>query len=275
MGFAASYGPWAVIAGASDGVGATFAREVACRGVNVVLLARRQSMLDEIASSIRADSGVEARAVAVDLAAPDAMACVRAATDGLEIGLLVYCAGADPNYQPLLAHPAETATTMIQRNCTVPLAMCHHFAGPMVERRRGGIVILGSAAGFFGAPNMVAYAASKAFDMVLAEALWAELREHGVDVLGLILGETDTPALRRLRLSLGHDDDPDAPLASAATPEQVVAEAFENLANGPTWIVGESLRQAMSYLATMSRRDGVELMIQAGAAIMRPAAQRR
>jgi short-subunit dehydrogenase len=275
MGFVESYGPWAVIAGASDGVGATFAREVACRGVNVVLLARRQGVLDDVAASIRAEGRVEARAVAVDLAAPDAMARVRAATDGLEVGFLVYCAGADPSYQPLLANPVETATTMIQRNCTVPLAMCHHFAGPMVTRRRGGIVILGSAAGFFGAPNMVAYAASKAFDMVLAEALWAELREHGVDVLGLILGETDTPALRRLRRSLGHDDDPEAPRASAATPEQVVAEAFDNLANGPTWIVGESLRQAMGYLAGMSRRDGVELMIQAGAATMRPAVPRK
>ena len=268
MGFAERYGRWALVAGASDGVGSAFAREIARRGVNVVLLARRQHVLDEVAASIRAESGVETRVVAVDLAAADAMARVRDVTTGLEIGFLVYCAGADPSFQPLLANPVETATAMVQRNCLVPLEMCHHFAAPMVERGRGGIVILGSAAGFVGAPNMVAYAASKAFDMVMAEALWAELQGQGVDVLGLILGETDTPALRRLRASLGHDDDPQAPLANAATPQQVVAEAFENLANGPTWIVGENLRQAMTYVSSLSRAEAVQLMIQASAATM-------
>lgn len=275
MSFADRYGAWAVVAGASEGVGSLFAREIASRGVNVVLLARRQAVLDEVASAIRAESGVATRAVAVDLAAPDAMAHVRDATADLEVGLLVYCAGADPSYQPLLANPVETATMMVQRNCTVPLQMCHRFAGPMVERGRGGIVILGSAAGFVGAPNMVAYAASKAFDMVLAEALWAELHEQGVDVLGLILGETDTPALRRLRRRLGHHDDPDAPLASAATPQQVVAEALENLASGPTWIVGESLRRAMRYVGSLSRGEAVQLMIQASAATMQTGGAKR
>ncbi|MDT5107091.1 MAG: hypothetical protein QOI25_4604, partial [Mycobacterium sp.] len=87
--------------------------------------------------------------------------------------------------------------------CTVPLQLCHHFAQPMVARGTGGIVVLGSGAGFAGAPNMVAYAATKAFDMVFAEALWSELNGKGVDVLGLILGKTDTPALRRLKPNWG------------------------------------------------------------------------
>ena len=237
MSFAERYGPWALVAGASDGVGAEFAHEIARRGVNVVLLARRQRVLDEVAASIARESRVETRAVAVDLAASDAIERVRAATTGLDVGFLVYCAGADPDYEPFLAGGVERATAMVARG-------------------RGGIVILGSAAGFAGAPNMVAYAASKAFDMVMAEALWAELHEQGVDVLGLILGLTDTPALRRLRASLGHDDAPDAALAGAATPQEVVREAFENLASGP-----------------LPRGEAVKLMIQASAATM--GAQRR
>ena len=273
MSFARRYGPWALVAGASDGVGAEFAHELARRGVNVALLARRQGVLDEVAASIRAASGVETRTVAVDLADPDATARVRAATAGLDVGFLVYCAGADPGHATLLDGPIESATSLVQRNCTAPLQMVHHFAPPMVARGRGGIVILGSAAGFAGAPNMVAYAASKAFDMVMAEALWAELHEQGVDVLGLILGLTDTPALRRLRASLGHDDAPDAPLAGAATPQEVVREAFENLASGPTWIVGEPLREGMRYVGSLPRGEAVKLMIQASAATM--GAQRR
>jgi short-subunit dehydrogenase len=268
MSFASRYGPWALVAGASEGVGAAFARALAERGLNVVLLARRQAVLDEVAAAIRRDTGVETRSVAVDLARGDAMARVADATAGLEVGFALYCAGADPNFEPFLASPVETALAMVQRNCSVPLELCHHFAGPMVARGRGGIVLLGSAAGLAGAPNMVAYGASKAFDMVMAEALWAELHPQGVDVLGLILGETDTPALRRLRNRLGHDESADAPIPGAASVDEVVAEAFENLRNGPIWIVGERVRQAAKFLGGLSRNEAVQLMIQASAGAM-------
>ncbi len=96
----------------------------------------------------------------------------------------MYCAGADPNFRPFLDQPVAAAESMVQRNCLAPLRLCHHFAAPMVARGRGGIVLFGSGAGFAGGPNMVAYGASKAFDMVFAEALWAELHGKGVDVVG-------------------------------------------------------------------------------------------
>ena len=173
--FADRYGPWALVAGASEGIGAAFAGVMAQRGLNVVLLARRQRVLDQVSSSIRAATGVDTKAVAVDLAEPDAMTKILEATAGLDIGMLMYGAGADPNYDRFLDQPVEHALTMVQRNCTTPLLLCHHFAAPMVARGKGGIVLLSSGAGFAGAPNMVAYGASKAFDMVMAESLWAEL----------------------------------------------------------------------------------------------------
>ncbi len=268
MSFADRYGPWALVAGASEGVGAAFARALAERCVKVVLLARRKAVLDEVAAAILADTGVETRSVAVDLARADAMARVADATAGLEVGFVLYCAGADPNFEPFLANPIETALAMVQRNCSVPLQICHHFARPMVARGRGGIVLLGSGAGFAGAPNMVAYGASKAFDMVMAEALWAELHPSGVDVLGLILGETDTPALRRLRKHLGHDESPEAKIPGAASVDEVVREAFENLSNGPTWMVGERVRQGAKFLGGLSRNEAVGFMIQASAGTM-------
>ncbi len=270
MTFAAKYGPWALVAGASDGLGAAFAAGIAERGVNVVLLSRRQHVLDNVAAEINSQYSVETRTLAIDLADPGAAAAIATATDDLEIGLLVYCAGADPNFKPFLDSPIEAAEAMVQRNCMAPMRLCHHFAAPMVERRRGGIVIFGSGAGLAGGPNMVAYGASKAFDMVFAEALWSELHDKGVDVLGLILGKTNTPALRQLEHSRGRIGSPDDVPPGAAAVEDVIGEAFENLANGPTWMVGEDMRAALQMMASLTRNQIVELMKQASAAAMGP-----
>jgi uncharacterized protein len=268
--FAQRYGPWALVAGASDGVGAAFASEVARRRINVVLLARRRNVLDDVASTIHAESGVETRVVVVDLADDDAMAPIVAATHDLEIGLLMYCAGADPNYKPLLAEPVESAVSMVQRNCVMPLRMCHHFAGAMVDRGSGGIVLLSSGGGLIGAPNMVAYGATKAFDMVMAEALWAELHGQGVDVLGLVLGLTDTPALRRLMVERGQlaDIDDPAPVPGSTSAAAVAADAIANLANGPTWLAGDDVRMGFEHLGAMPRNDAVRLMIEVAGGTM-------
>jgi short-subunit dehydrogenase len=263
-GFAKRYGRWALVAGASDGVGAAYARAMAERGLDVVLLARRKAVLDDVAAAIRADTGVETRSVAIDLSEPDAMAKIVAATAGLEIGMVMYCAGADANYEPFLANPVEVALGMVQRNCVVPMQVCHHFAAPMKARGRGGIVLVSSGAGIVGAPNMVAYCATKAFDTVMAEALWAELHGEGVDVLALVLGVTDTPALRRLLVARGNKAAADAatPIPGAATPEEVVADALANLGKNPTWIVGEQTRQGVSHLSGLPRSEAVRLMMQ-------------
>lgn len=268
MTFAERYGPWAVVAGASDGVGAAFAEELGRRGVNVVLLARRQGVLDQVAEGIRSRTGIETRTLAIDLADSDAASTVADATGDLDVGFLVYCAGADPNFAPFLSRPVSVAEAMVQRNCVVPMQLCHHFAPAMVARGRGGIVIFGSGAGFAGAPNMVAYAASKAFDMVFAEALWSEVHTSGVDVLGLILGKTDTPALRTLERQRGSTLPADAPLPDAATVDEVIAEAFDNLTNGPTWIVGETMRAGARMLGSVDRNEAVRLIMAASAASM-------
>ena len=270
MTFATKYGPWALVAGASDGLGAAFAKGLAERGVNVVLLARRQAVLDQVATEINSASPVQTRTLAVDLAQPGAAAMVAEATRDLEIGFLVYCAGADANYQPFLANSIQAAEAMVQRNCMVPMQLSHHFAPAMVERGSGGIVIFGSGAGLAGGANMVAYGASKAFDMVFAEALWAELHPKGVDVLGLILGMTDTPALRALEYSRGQIGSLDEVPPGAAAVDEVIAEAFENLANGPTWFVGEMMRAAEQLTSSLTRNQTVELFAQAAAAAMGP-----
>jgi uncharacterized protein len=268
--FAEKYGPWALVAGASDGVGAAFAESLAARGLNVVLLARRQAVLDEVAAEINTRHGIETRTLAVDLASPGAAGTVAEATADLMIGFVVYCAGADPDFTPFLSNSIEAAEAMVYRNCLVPMRLCHHFAPAMVERGSGGIVIFGSGAGFVGGPNMVAYGASKAFDMVFAEALWSELHDKGVDVIGLILGKTDTPALRKLEHQRGQLASEDEAPPDAAAVDDVIAAAFANLSNGPTVLVGEQMRGIGQMLAAMDRNDAVRLMKQAVAGAMGP-----
>jgi short-subunit dehydrogenase len=266
--FGRRYGPWALVVGASEGIGAEFARVVAGLGLNVALVARRQPALEEVAAGIRAAWGVEVRTVAVDLTEVTAVPSIVDAARDMDVGLVFYAAGGDPNYEPFLSQPIENALALVERNCLVPMRLCHHLAAPMQERGRGGIVLVSSGAALVGGRNMVAYAATKAFDMVMAEALWAELHGSGVDVLGLVLGVTDTPALRRTLVRRGQLDDMSTPIPGAATVESVVAEALANLSDGPTHFATDDVRQGAKHLGAMSRNDAARILLEMGGGIM-------
>lgn len=262
------YGPWALVVGASDGCGALFAERLAREGLDVVLVARREALLQEVAAGIGERTGAATRTLAVDLTDPDGAQQIVDATEDLDIGMLVYCAGGDPNYQPFLANPVSAAEALLHRNCLVLMQLCHHYAGRMVERGRGGIVNFSSGAALAGGPNMVAYGGTKAFDMVFTEGLWAELHDKGVDVLCLLLGKTDTPALRQLEHSRGQIASLDDVPPGAIPAEDVIDEAFDNLTNGPTLMVGDMMRMAEEVFKTLSRNDAVKMIIQAGAQAM-------
>jgi uncharacterized protein len=267
-GFATKYGPWAIVVGASDGVGALFAERIASEGVNVVLVARRQHMLDQVAEGIRGRTDAQTRTLPVDLTDADASETIIDAAADIDIGMLVYCAGGDPNYQPFLANPVSAAESLLQRNCLVLMRLCHHFARPMVERGRGGIVNFTSGAALAGGRNMVAYGGTKAFDMVFTEGLWVELQDKGVDVLGLVLGMTDTPALRKLEYERGRLESLDEVPKGAVTAASVVDEAFANLGNGPTVATGDDIRMAFELFKSMSRNEVVQLIMQMSTEVM-------
>jgi len=266
--FSEKYGPWALLVGASDGVGALFAERLADEGVNVALVARRQHVLDEVAAGIRERTNAETRTFAIDLTDPDTSQRIIEATDDLEVGMLVYCTGGDPNYQPFLANPVSAAEDLLQRNCLVLMRLCHHFAGQMVERHRGGIVNFTSGPALAGGRNMVAYGGTKAFDMVFTEGLWVELHDKGVDVLGLVLGMTDTPALRKLEFERGRLASVDEVPEGAVTAASVVDEAFANLGNGPTIATGDDVRMAFELFKSMSRNEVVRLIMQMSTEVM-------
>jgi short-subunit dehydrogenase len=248
--FAVSYGPWAVVAGASEGVGASVAGLLGARGVNVVLVARRETALDDVASTVAA----ETKTVVVDLSAPDAVAALADATADLEVGLLVYNAGADPNMARFLDKPVDVWQGMVTRNCVTVLGAAHHFGGLMAARGRGGIVLVTSGAAWAGGSHLATYGASKAFDLLLAESLWAELGPLGVDVLGMVLGQTDTPAFRRVLA--GRE------VEGLADPDDVARDMLDHLADGPTFPPDPT------PFGTVPRRQAVELMSQGMAALL-------
>ena len=188
----------------------------------------------------------------------------------LNVGFFVYCAGADPNFGRFLDAPVEDAEALVRRNCLAPIQLSHHFARPMVRQGMGAIVLVSSGAALVGMRRMVAYGASKAFDLVMGEALWAELHEEGVDVLSLVLGVTDTPALRRLLTERGNLASPDdlTPIPGATSAEDVVEEALANLSNGPTHFIGETLREGSKVLGGMARSDAARIMLETGAGVM-------
>src|SRR5579884_809162 len=180
--FRARYGPWALVAGAAMGLGAEFARQLAERGLALVLLDREAAALEATAASIAAAHAVTVRPVVVDLGRPDLVEALAGSIAGLEIGLLVYNAALG-TVAPFLALDPSHTERMLDVNCRAPLRLLHALAPPMVTRGRGGIVLMSSLAGSFGSAQLAVYAATKAFALVLADALWVELGEHGVDVL--------------------------------------------------------------------------------------------
>ncbi len=245
------YGPWAVVAGASEGLGAAFARALAARGLHLVLIARRAALLDELAEGLARDHGVRVKPLACDLAAPSFTDAIADATRGLDVGLGVYNAAAT-SIGPLLDRPLEEALRVVEVNCAGPLRFAHALAPPMIARGRGGIVLMSSIAGFQGGPRIAAYAASKAFNLVLAEGLWGELAPRGVDVLASCPGAIRTPNYLRTATK-------EAPGTLDAT---VVAErTLDALGRGPTTVPGAVNRLATIVLGRLlPRASAVAIM---------------
>jgi len=231
--FKAKYGPWALVIGGSEGIGASFARKLAERSLNLVLVARKPEPLAETAATIR-KLGVEVRALSADISRPrEALAAIREITDGLEIGFLLYMAGANLTRGVFPDVDLELARKVVAMNVDGQMEFTHHYAGLMKARGKGGVVLVGSLAGNVGSPMIAHYSASKAFSRIFSEAIWFELKPFGVDVLHLNVSFTATPAMVRL----GWD------ISAAEDPEDVAEEGIQHIADGPVWVVGGQANQ--------------------------------
>ena len=221
------YGEWALVTGASAGIGAEFARALARDGVNVALAARRAERLQQLASELEQRFGVETRTFPVDLAAEGAAEQLARDVDSLEIGVLVNNAGVGYAGRFDLQETARIRE-LVQTNCTAPAVLASALLPGMRERGRGAIIFTGSVAGRQPLPLHAAYSASKSFDNLLAEALYVETRGTGVDVLGLEPGST----VREFHEVAGELPHPGEPA------DRVVATALEALGGQPSVVSG-------------------------------------
>jgi len=216
------YGPWALVTGASSGIGEEFARQAAANGLNVVLVARREERLKEVAAELTTHHGIAVLVLPVDLAADGAFAAIVERTDGLDIGLVISNAGAG-NPGPFISLPHDRLREIVRLNVVAHLDLAHHFGKKLAERGRGGLVLVSAAAAAGGLPFMANDSATKAYVLNLGEVLHVELRQAGVDVTVLVPVLVNTPVVARIGL-----DRIGLP-AEAITAEQAVDEALTAL----------------------------------------------
>jgi short-subunit dehydrogenase len=242
--FAEQYGKYALVAGASEGLGAEFSRQLAARKLNLVMLARRKELLVSLADELRAQHGIDVRIATVDLAAPDLLEQVRAATAGLEVGLVVYNAALSL-VGPFFSYSLADKLRIIDVNCRGPLILADELGRRMAARGRGGIVLMASLAASQGSPLVATYAATKAFNLVLGESLWDELRHQGIDVLACRAGATRTPAYEASK--------PEGKVPIMET-GPVVAQALAALGDRPSVVPGLVNRMSDFFLNRMMPR---------------------
>ncbi|NEQ46588.1 MAG: SDR family oxidoreductase [Leptolyngbya sp. SIOISBB] len=196
------YGPWAVVTGASSGIGRAIAERLANAGLNVVLVARNQSHLEELAAMLKTRYGIDAKVLSLDLSQVSADRQLAVATQDLDVGLLVAAAGFGTS-GPFINATLEQEWEMLSVNCRALMAATHHFSQRFAQRGSGGLILMSSIVGFQGTPFSAHYAATKAYVQSLAEALHVELKGQGVDVLAAAPGPTQSGFADRAGMQMG------------------------------------------------------------------------
>jgi len=254
--FTERFGPWAAIAGGSDGIGRAFAEVLAERGLHLVLIARDPAKLEATARAIREAHGVEVRVASIDLTGADLEREVAEALDGIDLGLFIYNAGSGRGMGPFLESDARHWLHQMELSCRGPLLLSHGVGRRLCARGRGGLVIMSSLSSLCGSAYTTTYAASKAFDTILAEGLWQEFGPRGVDVVGCLAGSTDTETFRE---DTGGSD-------GAMDPRDVALETLAFLGRGPTFVPGAANRAGAKAMWPVPRIPLVQALSRVNAA---------
>lgn len=247
--FKNKYGPVALVTGASSGIGRCLAEQLAAKGMDLALVARRVERLDALASQLKSRHGIEVKVCPIDLAQAGAVRQIAQATASLDIGLVLSNAGFSLPGEHAATDP-DALADMLMVNCHTPMLLTREFIPRLLKRGRGGIILTSSVEGLIGCPFSTAYSASKAFVRIFGEGLWGELTPHNIDVLVICPGATDTEALSR------HGIDP-ATLPHLMSPEQVAALTLEHVSDGPVLVTSEHYKTVFDRLLSMPRRDAL------------------
>jgi uncharacterized protein len=247
--FKSRYGPWAVVTGASSGIGRELAKRAAERGLNIILVARDRTALSVLAASLRNDHKIEVQTLSADLATDEGNASLFNVASEREVGLLVAAAGFGTSGE-FVRSDIATETDMLRVNCLAVIQQVRRFAEPMATRKRGGIVLLSSLVGFQGTPFSANYAATKAYIQSFAEALHVELKPYGVDVLSVAPGPVNSGFAKRAGMQMG----------AADTPENVARNVLNALPQRATIRPGLLGKFLAWSLATTPRWVAVRIM---------------
>jgi len=246
MEFHEKYGPWGIVTGASSGIGAEFARQLARRGLHLLLVARRKERLERLASELQELHPIDVRIAVSDLSRENFLQPIRRAAKGIDVGLLVNNAGYGLAGHFLENEPSAERN-MIHVNCVAPTVLAHEFGRPMAARKRGGIIFVASVLGYLPVPYMANYGATKAYNLFLAESLWQELRPAGIDVLALSPGPTATEFAGIAGMNA----------VGAMSPEQVVETALRSIGRTPSVIPSRPLAAGLLATRLLSRKTAI------------------
>ncbi len=249
--FKEKYGQYALIAGGSDGLGYAFAEAIARRGLNLILIARREDRLKAAADRLKQTYGTDVITIAADMADFENVKKLIGTLD-VSIGLLVYNAA----YAPigLFENMSEDRLALAAAvNVKAPLLLTKLLSESMIQQKRGGIVLMSSLAGAQGSPNLAAYSATKSFNAILAEGLWKELKPHGIDVLACCAGAILTPGYQQAKES--------KPAPGTLNADEVAERTLNALGRGPIIIPG-AINKIGRFILTrvLSRKAAIRTM---------------
>ncbi len=244
-----------MVAGASEGIGAAFATRLAAEGLDLILIARRLKPLQQLADLLESKYKVKAMCISIDLSGTDAIQQIEKALNGREISLLVYNAALS-YIGPFIKNSAENHSQAVQLNMITPLKMVRLYGEKMLEKGKGAVVLMTSLAGFQGSGYLSVYAATKAFIRILAESLWYEWKNSGVDVIACCAGATATPGYKNT-----HPEKTGFLTPRVLEPEEVADECFKKLGKQPSFIAGTGNRLASFVMQKIfPRKMAVKIM---------------
>src|SRR5271170_1612655 len=249
------FGPWALITGASSGIGEEFARQIAASGIHVALVGRREPLLRTVGAECTRESGVQHRIIPLDLSEPDFLPVLADATDDLDIGLVVSNAGTG-NPGEFLKHDRQLHRTTMRISTVANLDITHHFGAKLAKRHRGGIVLVGAMGAEAGVPRMANDGAAKAYIHSLGEALHYEFKPLGVYVTVLAAGFTNTAVLEKFGL------DPKTMPMKPMSVEQCVSETLSGLRKNRSKVIPGRLNRILNALvpASLARKIEADLI---------------
>jgi short-subunit dehydrogenase len=249
------FGPWALVTGASSGIGKEFARQIAASGINVVLVARREKLLDEVGQGLANGFNVQYRNVVADLSQEGFLDKLAEATNDLDIGLVVSNAGTG-NPGEFLKLDRQLHRTTLRVSTMAHLDITHHFGAKLVKRGRGGLMLAGAMGAEAGVPRMANDGAAKAYVHSLGEALHYEFKPRGVYVTVLAAGFTNTAVLEKFGL------DPKTMPMKPMSVEQCVSEALGGLRKNRSKVIPGRLNRILNALvpASLARKIEADLI---------------